>query len=275
MSANILLDPRARPVLGHRGAAAYAPENTLEGFRRALELGADALELDVQLTADDVVVVLHDPTVDRTTDGTGDVGTLTSAQVSRLDAGARWTRDGGQTFPWRGRGARIPTLDALVEECPGVPLMIDAKSERVAIPLARVLARHRAERQAVVGSFHPRHLRPFAGPAWSRLATRGQGIALLLRAMLGLTASDTPYAALAFPCTAGPVPLPIALLARAAHRHGRPLHLWTVNDEQLARALWRSGVNGLVGDDPGMLRRVRDEEVPGARADAADAADAR
>ena len=259
MSGNILLDPRARPVLGHRGAAGLAPENTLEGFRRARELGADALELDVQLTADDVVVVLHDPTVDRTTDGTGDVGTLSLAQVSQLDAGARWTRDEGQTFPWRGRGARIPTLDALLEECRGVPMMIDAKSERVAVPLARVLARHKAERQAVVGSFHARHLAPFAGPAWSRLATRGQGIALLIRAMFGLTASDANYAALAIPCSAGAVPLPIALLARAAHRHGRPLHMWTVNSEPLARALWRSDANGLVGDDPAMLRRVRDE----------------
>ena len=254
---SILLDPDARPVIGHRGAAAFAPENTLSSFRRAVELGADALELDVHLTADGHVIVMHDPLVDRTTDGTGAVRALTLAQLRALDAGARWTPDGGRSFPWRGRDVRVPTLDALLEELPGVPLMIDAKTLDVAAPLARVLARHGAERRVLVGSFHAAHLAPFAGEGWRRLATRWQSVALLLGALSRVAARTAGYAALAIPARLGGVPLPMSLLARAARRRGRPVHVWTVNAAAEAHALWRAGVNGLVGDDPAMLLEVR------------------
>lgn len=257
MSLDLLLDPRARPVIGHRGAAGLAPENTLESFREAMTLGAEVLELDVHLTADGHVVVMHDPKVDRTTDGRGPIAAMTLAQLRALDAGARFSRDGGRTRPWAGRGVRVPTLEALLEEFPRVPLMIDAKVHAVAAPLARVLARHGAQRRALVGSFHARNLAPFLGPEWGRIATRGQGVALLARAVAGLPSSDVEYAALAIPPALGRLPLPMRLLARAAHRLGRPLHVWTVNDAAHATALWDAGANGLVGDDPGLLLAVR------------------
>lgn len=254
---NILRDPDARPVVGHRGACAHAPENTLESFRRARELGAEALELDVHLTRDGHVVVIHDPDVARTTDGQGAVASLTLAQVQALDAGARWTRDDGRTYPWRGRGARIPTLDALLEEFPGVPMMIDAKSADVAVPLARLLAHHGAQPDVLVGSFSATNLAPFAGAEWSRLATRDQSIRLLLRALVGRSRHRAGYTALAIPPHVGPLRLPMARIARAARANGQALHIWTVNDPEFAVALWRAGANGLVGDDPAMLLQVR------------------
>ena len=91
----------------HRGAAGLAPENTLAAFRMALELGADGTEMDLQLTRDGVVVVIHDDTVDRTTDGRGRIGDLTLAEIKRLDAGAKF----GPAF----RGERIPTLRELID----------------------------------------------------------------------------------------------------------------------------------------------------------------
>ena len=264
MTVNVLLDPDAHPVVGHRGAAGHAPENTLESFRLALTLGAEALELDVQLTLDGVVVVSHDPAVDRVTDGRGPIASYTLASLQALDAGAHWTADGGRTHPWRGRGVRLATLDALLEECGAVPLIIDAKTERVAEPLARVLRRHAAEGRVLVGSFHRRNLRPFSGAEWSRIATRGQSVALLVRALLRGPAFSPAYAALAIPPSVGGVSLPMSRLTRAARRGSRPLHVWTVNDAEEARRLWRAGVNGLVGDDPAMLRRVRAELGMGA-----------
>ena len=257
MAPDLLLDPRARPVIGHRGAAAHAPENTLESFRLAREMGAEALELDVHLTADGHVVVMHDPAVDRTTDGRGAIGALTLAQLQALDAGARWTRDGGNTHPWARRGVRIPTLDALLEELPDVPLLIDAKAAPVAAPLARVLARHGAQRRVLVGSFDARNLAPFGGAEWRRMATREQGIALLVRALVRRPSARVEYDALSIPPVLGRVPLPMRLLASAAHHHGRALHVWTVNDAAQAHALWRAGANGLVGDDPAMLLAAR------------------
>src|SRR5882672_6860309 len=111
-------------VFGHRGAAGVAPENTLASFRRARADGADVFELDVHATADGEIVVLHDPTLERTTDGAGAVSALPFAVVTRLDAGYRFTTDAGHTHPFRGRGVRVPRLAELLREFPDVPLNI-------------------------------------------------------------------------------------------------------------------------------------------------------
>ena len=98
--------------LAHRGGASLRPENTLAALANAA-LGADILELDVQLSADGVVVVMHDATVDRTTDGQGAIAALTAAQLAQLDAGYRFSLDAGTRFPDRGAGIGVPTLRAL------------------------------------------------------------------------------------------------------------------------------------------------------------------
>ena len=99
--------PPQLSLQAHRGAAGLAPENTLAAFRMAIELGADAAELDLQATKDGVVVVIHDDTVDRTTDGRGRIGDLTLADIKRLDAGTKF----GAAF----RGERVPTLSELID----------------------------------------------------------------------------------------------------------------------------------------------------------------
>ncbi len=113
----ILLDPDARPVIAHRGASGQYPENTLLAFTKALEMGADAIELDVRLTTDGVPIVLHDPTLDRTTDGKGAVAGLTLAEVRRAVAGA---------------GERVPALAEVLECFPVTPLIVEIKEERAA-----------------------------------------------------------------------------------------------------------------------------------------------
>src|SRR5262245_58706100 len=117
--------PRPR-LFAHRGGAGTAPENTVEAFTAGLGAGADRLELDVHASADGVVVVIHDDTVDRTTAGTGPVRTLSAAALAGLDAGAGFRAADG-SHPYRGRGVRIPTLAALLEACPDVPLNIEIK----------------------------------------------------------------------------------------------------------------------------------------------------
>src|SRR6476619_5703327 len=105
-----LLDPDRRPIVGHRGNAARAPENTLESFRQALAAGAECLELDVHLSSDGVAVVIHDPTLDRTTDATGSIAELPVAQIQRANAGARFTPD-GHAFPYRDAGLTVPRFE--------------------------------------------------------------------------------------------------------------------------------------------------------------------
>jgi len=114
----ILLDPLARPVIGHRGDRAHAPESTLASFRQAVALGVDAIEFDLRVSRDGVLMVFHDGMLERTTDATGALADRTAAELGRVDAGANFTRDGGRSFPWRGRGATVSTFDAIVESLP-------------------------------------------------------------------------------------------------------------------------------------------------------------
>ena len=124
---NPLTDLGARLVIAHRGNAADAPENTIESFAQALALGADALELDVRVTRDAVPVVIHDPTLYRTTGQRDLVADMTAAQLSHADAGATFSKDAGMSFPYRARGLTVPTLAAVLERFADVPLLIEVK----------------------------------------------------------------------------------------------------------------------------------------------------
>ncbi len=129
-------------IVGHRGASAYEPENTLRSFRRALDLGVTALELDVQLTRDGRLAVIHDETVDRTTDGHGRVKDFTLAELRKLDAG---------------RGERIPALEEVVDLVKGrAGLLVELKQPDAALPALRLFREHRLFDLAYLISFwHP------------------------------------------------------------------------------------------------------------------------
>jgi len=119
-------------VVAHRGASAYLPENTMPAFERAVEMGADAIELDVHLTADRELAVIHDETVDRTTEGTGAVAGMTMGQLRALDAGHRFTDEGGAS-PNRGKGLTIPTLGEVLDWLPdGVGMVVEIKARAAA-----------------------------------------------------------------------------------------------------------------------------------------------
>src|SRR5690606_12685783 len=108
---------------------ALYPENTLHAFTRAHGLWhADMLELDVRATADGHCVVIHDPTVDRTTNATGDVASMTLAELKQLDAAHHFTRDGGRTFPLRGQGITVSTIDEVLHALPDMPITIEVKT---------------------------------------------------------------------------------------------------------------------------------------------------
>ena len=117
-------------VVAHRGASAQVPENTMQAYRRAVEVGADAIELDVHLTSDGELAVIHDDTVDRTTDGTGPVAGFTMKALRKLDAGHHFTDAAGE-FPFRGRRLRIPTLGEVLAWLPdGIGLVVEIKARQ-------------------------------------------------------------------------------------------------------------------------------------------------
>ncbi len=149
-----------RPLnFGHRGALTYAPENTLAAFQKAKDLGADGVELDVSLSADGEVVVCHDDTVDRTTQGQGHIAKLSLAEIKTLDAGS-W-------FSPEFAGVQIPTLEEVVDwAADGMLLNIELKargiqSDGLEAQVAAIVHKHGAEKRVLVSSFNPLVLRRF------------------------------------------------------------------------------------------------------------------
>ena len=253
----ILLDPLARPVVGHRGNRAHAPENTVPSLLEAVALGADAVEFDLHVTRDGVLVLLHDPTLDRTTDAHGPVAARTLAELRGVDAGARFTR-GGQVFPWRGRGVGIPTFDEAVDALPrDLPLIIELKTAAAAPLVREAIARHGLAHRSIVAAFDADWTRALNGSGLALGASTSDMFALLLPAMLRRPLVAPPYQSMCIPPTYHGVPVPIGSLTRATRPHGVTTHIWTVNDPAQAQRLWQRGVNGIISDDPALILAAR------------------
>ncbi|MEO5579351.1 MAG: glycerophosphodiester phosphodiesterase family protein [Gemmatimonadaceae bacterium] len=256
---NPLLDPLAKPVIGHRGNRAHAPENTLESFAQAVAEGADAIEFDVHLAADGIPVVIHDPTVTRTTGGTGDVARMTLSQLQRLDAGAQFTRDAGHTFPYRNRGIRIPSLVEVLEKFPAIPLLIEIKNPLAAASILEAIKSGQAQDRCLIDALDSRALTPFAGTSVATGAARSGVARLMADVLLRRDISRLPYRALCVPLNYRGLPLPIRRFARIAPLHDCRVHVWPINDPSVAIELWNAGVNGIITDDPGLMLRARSQ----------------
>lgn len=258
----ILLDPLARPVIGHRGNRAHAPENTLESFLEAVALGADAIEFDVQVSRDGVPVVMHDATLERTTNGRGRVAQHSLAELRQLDAGAHFTPDHGQSFPWRGRGVRISTFDDVIDALPrSLPCIVELKTSAATEPLRRAMQRHGIAQRIVVAGFDPQATRPLRGAGLALGASTPDVLALLPAALLRWRTAPRHVQALCIPQRWHGVPVPIAAFARALRGSGTTIHVWTVNDVAQAQRLWASGVQGIISDDPGRMLAARNSRA--------------
>lgn len=254
---NILLDPEARPVIGHRGNRAHAPENTIESFAQAVAVGAEALEFDLRVTADGIPVVHHDPTVVRTTNGRGEIARLTFAQLRDLDAGANFTKDGNTTFPYRGKGHRIPSFDEVLEAFPTTPLLIEIKTPLAAVGVRSAIERHKAEERCLVDSFSGTALRFFHDSKIAFGASSSDVGRLMREVLMGSRVTPLNYSALCVPLSYRGFPLPVRRFAKVAPKHNCRVHVWTVNSPAVAKDLWMSGVNGIITDDPALMLSVR------------------
>ncbi len=254
----ILLDPGARPVIGHRGNRAYAPENTLQSFREAIALGVDALEFDVQVSRDRELVVIHDSTLDRTTNGHGAITQYTVAELQTFDAGAQFTHDNGLTFPWRGRGVTISTFDDVIESLPHhLPCIVELKTPNATELIRRAIQRHGIAQRVIVAGFDPAATRPLQGAGFALGASTPDVAKLLLPAMLGHSATATSFQALCIPPRWHGIPLPIAALTRSLRKSGVVTHVWTINDPTHVIQLWADGVHGIISDDPALMLASR------------------
>lgn len=254
---NILLDRTCRPVIAHRGNRAHAPENTLDSFAQAVALGADAIELDLHLSADGIPVVIHDPTVDRTTDGTGEIRRKSFAEIRSLDAGARFTEDGGRTFPYRGKGHRVPSFDEVLEAFPAIPTLIEIKTVEAAEAVRRSIEAHHAEDRTVVDSMEGAATRVFTDSKIPIGAARGDVLRLMTELLLHLPLTPFSYRALCVPLSYRGIPVPVSRFADAAKSQNCVVHIWTINHPNVATRLWNQGVQGIITDDPAVMLRAR------------------
>lgn len=251
---------RDRPdvlVIAHQGGEELRPSNTKLAYQHAVELGVDVLEMDMHSTADGILVLSHDDTVDRLTDGTGLIKEMTGDELQKLDAGYRWTED-GMTFPYRGQGITIPSLEDVFAAFPGIPMVIEIKQQEPPIvePFCRLIEEYGREDDIIVASFHPDTMRAFRATC-PRVATAGteqeiRPFYVLNR--LGLSSLYTPPAeAFQVPEYSGNLHVVTAGFVRGAHARNVEVHVWTVNETADMERLLALGVDGIMTDRPDRL----------------------
>ena len=220
-------------VFAHRGGAGLAPENTRGAFRQAAALGVDGCELDVRLSKDGEVVVIHDATLDRTTDADGPVSALTAAELGRVDAGFRFGADAG--FPWRGRGEGVPRLADVLADHPALPFIVEVKGDDPAVAQSggRGRGARRRPRSRVLRRLRGRDAGGGARRAAHRVhQRRDRGDPPRALQVLRLVAARPRRRISAFqvPEVAnGGTRIVSPRFVRLARRGGRVLHVWTVN----------------------------------------------
>jgi len=251
-------------VMAHRGASGLAPENTLVAFQKALDLGADVLELDVHATKDGEIVVIHDETVDRTTDGRGAVKDFTLEELKRLDAGYHFTPDGGVTYPYRGRGITIPTLKEVFAAFPQARINIEIKQSNPPIEgrLGALIEGMGAEDRVLVISFDDEAIARFRklAPGVATGAAEGEIREFVTYLTLRMVPFYVPKAdAFQVPEWYGEYHIVTKAFVDAAHSKNVEVHVWTVNEKEDMRRLLKLGVDGIITDYPDHLIEVMKE----------------
>ena len=254
---------REKLVFAHRGGAKLAPENTIAAFVNGLALGSDGFECDVHLSRDGTPVVIHDKTLDRTTDATGLVSARTAEELAGVDAGYRFVAIDG-SHPFRHRGIGVPTLEAVITACPGVRAIIEMKQGDPALARAvlDVVRRTKSTARVCVGSFYRQGLEVIRAeaPAIATSASEHEARWTLYRSWCRwpLPAARV-YCAFQVPERAGRLRVVSRAFVEQAHRDGARVDVWVVDGADDINRLFSWGVDGVISDRPDIAVAVRDE----------------
>ena len=233
--------------VAHQGGNLLRPGNTMVAFEHAIEVGADMLEMDLELTADGEIVVIHDETVDRTTDGEGRVDSFTLEEIRQLDAAYHWPHDAEET-PYRGEGVRIPTLEEVLETFPEMPLLLEPKRESVdAELLIEYLETFDRVEDTLIGAFEDEILEDVRAvdPDIATGIGPREG-----RELLFSTRPDERRYEVEGDVVFPPYQMLSAGIVERAQRAGLAVVPWTVNDEEAMVRQVDNGVDGVITDDP-------------------------
>ena len=239
----------------HRGSRVLWPENTLEAFQRAIDLGYRYIETDIRITRDRVVVVFHDATVDRMTNGVGRVEDWLWEDLRHLDAG--WSFDPDNGFPFRDRGVGISRLDEVLATFPDVHFNLDMKGRDLEWPTYEVIREMGREDSVLAGSFIDRRAAKLRRISHGTVATAAGPTAAVR-----MWVASRRGATIRHPAVAYQVPFDSPILqfdqayVDAIHAGGAHVHAWTVNEPADMQRLLDLGVDGIVTDRPDVLNEV-------------------
>jgi glycerophosphoryl diester phosphodiesterase len=248
--------------IAHRGGRRIRPEHTLLAYDTALEDGTDILELDVHETSDGEIVVMHDDTLDRTTDCSGLIKEQTFEAIRMCDAGYDFTADGGTTYPYRGMGLVVPTLQEVLARYPETPFVIEIKQETPSMVnhFVEVLQEYDAIDKTVGAAFSDTVLVELreAAPGLATNLGVDETREFWLQSQITPDPSYQPPAEfLQIPLRFGGIDLLHPNLIPFAHSFDMKVHFWTINDEVEMRMLIEDyGIDGIMTDDPPLLTEV-------------------
>lgn len=255
--------------IAHRGGRGLAPEGTLTAFDNAYALNVDVFEYDTHLTKDGHLVVIHDATVDRTTNGTGEVNEMTLEEVQTLDAGYHFEDDNGE-YPYRGQGVYIPMIAEVFEKYPNMRHLIELKDtnhpelyEAAIQELWRLIQVHEMEDNVMVGSFDQRMMERFEEVTWGSIPI-GAGeqevrdfVTKHVPYLNGLAGSNVD--SLQLPTESEGYNLTTNNIIRSANKRNMSVYYWTINDKETMRELIEKEADGIMTDYPDRLQQVRTE----------------
>ncbi len=248
-------------VIAHQGGDHLRPGNTMFAFQNAADLGVDVLEMDLHITKDGILVLIHDETIDRTTDGTGEVEAMTYEELQQYDAGYDWTRDGGATYPFRGQGITIPMLEDVFNTFPNTRMTIELKKTNASMaqPFCGLIRQYGMEDKVLVASFYDERIQEFRREcpevATSSARTETTVFVLMTKAFLG--GFFTPhFYALQVPEESSGITVMTPSFIRAAHARNLRVEPWTINDEETMRKFIEWGVDGIITDRPDLMLEV-------------------
>ncbi|MGF1472166.1 MAG: glycerophosphodiester phosphodiesterase [Rubrobacteraceae bacterium] len=249
----------------HRGASGRAPENTLEAYGLAAESGAGGIELDVHMTRDGEVVVIHDDEVERCTDGAGLVRDKSFSEIKALDAGYQFSPDAGGRFPYRGRGLRIPHLEEVFREFPDTKVNLDIKEDQTGFEevVLRIVEDNKAEARTFVASQEHRVIKRFRRISNGRIPTSSSKFEVALFLILSRLRLERllrpAFASLQVPPRHLGIELVTPRFIAAAHKLGVRVDVWTIDDPNEAHRLLDLGVDVIMTNEPAMLAEVLEQ----------------
>lgn len=243
-------------AFSHRGGRLRWPENTLLAFRNSAELGYQYFETDLHLSADGVLMVFHDDTLDRTTDGSGPINDYTADELKGFDAAFRFGSDRG--WPYRGQGVTIPTLEEAVTALPEASFTLELKQPGLEAPLVEFIEKHSLWDRVMVGGYEDAWLKEVRRRSGGRIPTSSPRHETLLFWLFSRVGIGFPIKAdaLQVPITHNNLTVVDRRFVRAAHRAGKQVHVWTINEAPEMHRLLDLGVDGLMSDVPDVLLEV-------------------